>query len=573
MKIPEKTLEEIRDKLDIVDIVSRYINLKPSGSNFKALCPFHDEKTPSFVVSPEKQIFHCFGCGASGNVINFVQKIENISFIEAVKILAKEAGVSVFEREEDKEIDRKKGLLYAVLEFATLFYKKNLKREHGKDAYSYLIKRGITPPIMEMFNIGWAPYGEYILGKEAEKRGYTKEILLESGLVYKTKDGRYIDYFRGRIIFPIKDIKGRIIGFGGRVLGNGEPKYINTKDTPIFNKSHILYGIDIAKEYIKKRKEAFIVEGYMDLIAMHKNNIENTVATLGTSLTENQARILKRFSQKVFISYDGDKAGNKATLRGIKIFKKQGIKIGIISIPSGDDPDTYLKKHGRTSFLKLKEDSKTVLNFLIEVKEREFNIEDPDERVKFLRELIKDINEISDELELSTYLKAISEKYDVEERLLYSELSRIKRNSHINKDENPKGIRGNGIEKTQEAIIGIMLSDEEARDIALSRLSEKDFPNNIYKTIFTKIKELTIMNKEIGDIFFSLSDIEREKVGHAIKEASIFIEPARALFGFIEALESYKKKREYLDLLERIKKNEVDEKTLRVFLEKSKIKS
>ncbi len=573
MRIPEKTLEEIRDRLDIVDVVSRYIDLRPSGRNYKALCPFHDEKTPSFVVSPEKQIFHCFGCGASGNVINFVQKIENISFLEAVKMLAQEAGVSIGPEEEEQTTQRKKALIYGVLEFAHLFYKKHLKRDTGKEAYSYLIKRGITPPIIEAFGIGWAPFAEYFFGAEAEKRGYSKEILEKSGLIYKTKDGRYIDYFRGRIMLPIRDLKGRVVGFGGRILGNGEPKYINTKETEVFKKSDILYGIDIAKDYIKKRKEVFIVEGYMDLIALFKYNIENAVATLGTSLTQNQARILKRFSNKVFIAYDGDKAGNKATLRGIEIFKKQGIDVGIIKLPEGEDPDTFLQKYGRSTFLQLRESSKNILDFLIETKKKEYDISDPDERVKFIRALLQDLSYMSDELELTSYIKTISERFNIEEKLLYNELSRHKRRTRENSEKGLQNQNKKGIDKTQEAIIGIMFLDQEAKDIALSRLKEEDFPNNIYKSIFTKIKELAIIGKEAENIYFHLDDKERELVGEALKEASIFTEPAHALFGFIEALKEYQKKQEYLVLLEKIKNGEVSEEVLYAFLEKSKIKS
>ena len=570
MKIPEKTLEEIRDKLDIVDVVSRYIDLRPSGSNFKALCPFHDEKTPSFVVSPEKQIFHCFGCGASGNVINFVQKIENISFIEAVKMLAKEAGVPL-EEKEDKGTERKKALIYGVLEFAALFYKKLLRRETGKEAYAYLVKRGITPPIIETFSIGWAPFAEYTLGTEAERRGYTKETLVESGLIYKTKDDRYIDYFRGRIMFPIRDVKGRVVGFGGRVLGNSQPKYLNTKETPVFKKSDILYGIDIARDFIKKRKEVFIVEGYMDLIAMYKNKIENSVATLGTSLTINQARILKRFANKVYISYDGDKAGNKATLRGIDIFKRQGMDVGIIEIPEGEDPDTFLKKYGRSAFLALRERSRNLLDFLIDVRKRDYDLSNPESRIKFIRELIRDISGLSDELEITSYIKAIGEKFDVEEKVLYNELSRLKRRKTNGKEKTEK-VNRDGIEKTQEAILGIMMVDEEAKDIALSRLDERDFPTRIYRDIFTKIKELAIIGKKTEDIYFSLSDNEREIVGKAIREADIFTEPAHALFGFIKAIEEHRERKEYLDILDKIKKGEVDSKVLQVFLKKSKIK-
>ncbi len=570
MKIPEKTLEEIRDKLDIVDVVSRYIDLRPSGSNFKALCPFHDEKTPSFVVSPEKQIFHCFGCGASGNVINFVQKIENISFVEAVKMLAKEAGVPL-EEKEDKGTERKKALIYGILEFAALFYKKLLRREAGKEAYAYLIKRGVTPPIIETFSIGWAPFAEYTLGTEAERRGYTKETLVESGLIHKTKDGRYIDYFRGRIMFPIRDVKGRVVGFGGRVLGNSQPKYLNTKETPVFKKSDILYGIDVAKEFIKKRKEVFIVEGYMDLIAMHKNRIENSVATLGTSLTISQARILKRFAHKTFISYDGDKAGNKATLRGIDIFKKQGMDVGIIEIPEGEDPDTFLKKYGRSAFLALREKSRNLLDFLIDVRKKDYDLSNPEGRIKFIRELIRDISGLSDELEITSYIKTIGERFDVEERVLYNELSKLKKRKTREKEKIEEAKR-DGIEKTQEAILGIMMSDEEAKDIALSRLNEKDFPTHIYKDIFTKIKELAIIGKKAEDIYFSLNDNEREIVGKAMKEAAIFTEPAHALFGFIKAIKEYKEKQEYLDILDKIKRGEVDSKVLQVFLKKSKIK-
>ncbi len=336
MRFSSDLLEEIRNHCDIVNIISEYVHLKPAGKGFRGLCPFHEEKTPSFMVSPEKQLFHCFGCGEGGNVYNFIMKYEKVSFFEAVKMLAKKSGVSLPANEEKENIlYRKKERLSKLNNLVANYYREGLFRTpQGEKILNYLKKRGINDSTIEKYKLGYASAGWDVLTDFLNKKGYSYEDLIKVGLIKKSKtEGKFLDYFRNRIIFPIFDLQGRIIGFGGRVLDDSLPKYINSPETLIYNKGSNLYSLNFAKEDIRKNNSAIIVEGYTDVLITQQYGFNNVVASLGTALTIKQIELIKRFTDTVLIAYDADSAGNMATLRSLDLLVKSGLEVKVIDLP------------------------------------------------------------------------------------------------------------------------------------------------------------------------------------------------------------------------------------------------
>jgi len=329
------------------------VHLKPAGKGFKGLCPFHEEKTPSFMVSPEKQLFHCFGCGEGGNVFNFLMKYEKLSFFEAVKILAQKSGVSLpVDEEKENILHKKKERLYELNNLVANYYRECLfKTNQGKKVINYFKKRGINDISVEKYILGYAPPGWDALTNFLKKKGYSYEELIKAGLIKKSKiEGKYIDYFRDRIIFPIFSLSGRVIGFGGRVLDDSLPKYINSPETLVYNKGSNLYSLNFAKEDIRKKNYIIIVEGYTDVLITQQYGFNNLAASLGTALTTKQIDLIKRFTDTVLIAYDSDSAGNMATLRSLDLLVKAGLEIKVIALSQGYDPADFLIKKGRGTF-------------------------------------------------------------------------------------------------------------------------------------------------------------------------------------------------------------------------------
>jgi DNA primase len=359
----DEIIEEIRISNDIVDVVREYVQLKKTGKNYMGLCPFHKEKTPSFSVEPSKQLFYCFGCAKGGNVVNFIQLIENLSFRESIEFLANRAGIQLPGDESEEEQKRRKirdELININTEAARFFYSQIFIPENTI-ARLYLQKRGIGNKILNRFGIGYCPETDDSLFQYLKRKGFSEGSICLSGLVSHGKSGVYYDRFKGRIMFPIFDIKGKVIAFGGRVINQEGPKYMNSPETPVYHKGNVLYAMNFARQSDKKR--IFVVEGYMDVISLHQSGIINSVGTLGTALTEEQGRILKKYAEEVIISYDSDAAGQAAAMRSLDILNRLGCNVKVLEIPKGKDPDEYIRSKGKEEFEKIAENSVTLLEY------------------------------------------------------------------------------------------------------------------------------------------------------------------------------------------------------------------
>lgn len=419
--IPEELINQIKERVNIIDVVSDYLPLKKAGVNYKGLCPFHSEKTPSFTVSEEKQIFHCFGCGAGGNAITFLMKANGMTFPDAVAELAKRAGV-VIPKPERGSTDKGDRLdaLYKINEAAASFYHR-LLRESGK-ARGYLEKRGLAEETINDYGLGYGGDGWDSLFRFLSQKGYTLPLAEELGLIIPKKSGGYYDRFRCRILFPIFDISGRVIGFGGRSMDGSEPKYLNSPESVLFKKSESLYGLSAAKRWIRDADEALIVEGYMDLLSLHQAGVKNSVATLGTALTSGHLRLLKRFTGDIVTVFDADQAGVKATLRSLDLFLTEGIKARVLPMPEGHDPDTFVREIGGEEFGKKVGSSLPVMEFFIKAVSKGREPKGIQGTLKILEEVSPYLSKVSNKIEQSHYIKILSEVTGVKEELLAGEL-------------------------------------------------------------------------------------------------------------------------------------------------------
>ncbi len=428
--IPDDIVEEVRQTNDIYTVVSEYLRLKKQGRNYVGLCPFHNEKTASFSVSPEKQIYYCFGCGAGGNVISFIMKIEGLSFPEAVKFLADKAGITIPEdnQTEGNEKLREREQAYKLNELVKDFYHYLLKsHDIASEAREYLQKRGIDEPTVDKFQLGFAPGGWDGLLSYLGKKGYNPDYLEKQGLVLKkTKGSGYYDRFRNRLMFPIWDAKKNVIGFGGRVLDDSVPKYLNSPETNVFNKSINLYGINFAIPNIREQEHVVIVEGYLDVITCHQFGIQNVVASLGTAMTREQGKILARYAQRVYISYDSDNAGVAATLRGLDILQNSGCRVRVVTVPDGKDPDELIRKRGPEAFSRLiKDQAKGLIEYKLDKGMEKFDSNAVEGKIRIVSELIPSILEIQSEIEREEQVKFIASKLGISDHSLWGEIRKF----------------------------------------------------------------------------------------------------------------------------------------------------
>ena len=412
------TVEEIKSRCNIVDVVSSLVNLKRTGTNYKGICPFHNEKTPSFVVSEAKQIFTCFGCGASGDAIEFIMKYYNLTFPEAVERLALQYGIDLPSSYADQNKD-KEGYYDVNRQAARFFY--NAFTQRANPGFSYMKRRGIEPKVLQAFGIGYADEGWNSLIDFFADKNIKKEILIELGLVSE-KNGKMFDKFRNRVIFPIINTRGKVIGFGGRTLGDGEPKYLNSQESAVFQKKYNLFGLNLTRTEIQKEGYAILVEGYMDVIGLYQFGVRNAVASLGTALTENQARLLKRYTEKVIICYDSDEAGVNAALRGIDILREANLDVQVLHVSDGKDPDEYIKKHGKDEFLKLI-DQKAVsgIDYKIVLLKQKYRLSDTTESIKFLQNAALLLRKLTP-VEADLYIRKIASENRISEGALRREV-------------------------------------------------------------------------------------------------------------------------------------------------------
>ncbi|MFA7228083.1 MAG: DNA primase [Melioribacteraceae bacterium] len=468
MRIPEYKIDEIRNAADIVDIISAHVHLKKRGKNFIGLCPFHQEKTPSFTVSEDKQIYHCFGCAAGGNVFKFLMEFKNISFIEAVEEIADHVGIKI-EAENNQPDEKQNELeeLYEINILAARFFSDNLlKSSDGEQAREYLKRRNIKLQTQKIFGIGYAPYGwdNFLAHAKENKIDLTKSKLL--GLIDTNDKGEYYDKYRGRVIFPIFSPNGRVIAFGGRILENQEntAKYLNSPESPIYSKRRSLYGLFHSKDDIRKLDRAILVEGYMDLVSLFQAGVKNVVASSGTSLTEEQVQLLSRFTKNIIILFDADPAGQKASLRSIEILLKQDFEVKVIALPKGEDPDSFIIKFGKEKFDEEILRAKNFLEYQTSQFEEQGLFEDSADMTKAIRELVKTLALVSDELKRNLLMKTIAKRFNLREKLIESEL-----NTFLDQLKNRSGVIG---ERPEQRV----MTQKSAEQLALSAKPENENP-------------------------------------------------------------------------------------------------
>lgn len=495
VRYSDELIEEIKNKNDIVDIISQYVILKRSGRNFFGLCPFHKEKSPSFSVSPDKQIFHCFGCGIGGNVFSFIQKIDNITFVEALEQLAERAMIdlpSIVNNENTHELELK-SKIYQINDIAAKFYHERLYKPESKEAQEYVKKRKLDNKTLKNYLIGYSGnYNE--LYQELKKHGFSEEEILKSCLVNKTENGVFIDRFRKRLMFPIQDTRDRIIAFGGRVLDNSKPKYINSPENLVYHKGRNLYGLNVAKR--NPTQKILIVEGYMDAISLYQRGITNVVASLGTAMTEQQGRLLRKTSEQIIIGYDSDGAGQAATLRGLEILQNLGCDVRILQIYGSKDPDEFVNKFGPERLEKCIENAISLVEFKIKILRQNLNIENVNDKIKFLNELAKILSNVTNSMEREVYVEKISSDYKISKEAIYSEINKILYSNKplSKKDFLPKNT-SKSINRVQEDKIDI--STKKRESLLLYLLIQ--YP----KESFQKIKD---------EISIDLLKIEKNKI-------------------------------------------------------------
>ena len=510
--ISKETIEQVLMRNDIETLIGSYVSLKRAGSNLKGLCPFHSEKTPSFTVYPADNSFYCFGCGAGGDAISFIRKKENLDYPDAVEFLAQRAGITIVRDEKSNlqtmpKHDRNR--IFAMNKDAAKYFNHCLFADHpdAKAALAYFTeKRGLSIATIKHFGLGFAPNSFDAFSKYMLSKGYTYDELVAGFLCGKSEKGRYYDAFRNRIMFPIIDVSGNVIAFGGRVMDDSKPKYKNSSDTPVFKKSRNLFALNFARHHCQETM--ILCEGYMDVIAMHAAGFENAVATLGTAITSEQARMMSRYTKKVIISYDADEAGQKAAMRAVKMLTEVGLEVSILRVPGAKDPDEYIKNFGADKFRQVLGDSKSKFDYNLEsiLSKRDTNL--PQDKIRALHESENLISETYSSAERDIYIQRISEIFGVDKKSVKSDVDRIiaRANNARRKEEsqkvkqdaigysdrvNPDFIKAPAAAKNEEAVLGLLLMYPEHRKKAFDEelVSEDDFITELNRRVFSYIKQ------------------------------------------------------------------------------------
>ncbi len=491
MYYSEEVIEEVRTKNDIVDVISGYVRLQKKGSSYFGLCPFHNEKSPSFSVSREKQMYYCFGCGAGGNVFTFLMDYENFSFVEALKFLADRAGVELPEMEYSKEAKAKadrKAQLLEINKLAAQYFYVQLKSEQGRAAYAYLTGRQLSEETIKAFGLGYSNKYSDDLFSYLRRKGYPEELIRQAGLINTDEKHGIYDKFWNRVMFPIMDVNNRVIGFGGRVMGDAKPKYLNSPETEIFDKSRNLYGLNRARV---SRKPYFLVcEGYMDVIALHQAGFTNAVASLGTALTTGHASLIRRYVQEVYLTYDSDEAGTRAALRAIPILKEAGITAKVIRMDPYKDPDEFIKNLGAKEFERRIGQARNGFMFGLEMLEKEYDMNSPEGKTAFFREAAKRLIGFEDELERNNYIEAVAGTYHVTAESLQKLVAKtavsegmarpVARPKQASGNEKPKE---DGAKTSQKILLTWMIEDKRLFGIIRKYISPEDFPESLYHTV------------------------------------------------------------------------------------------
>ena len=568
----EEILNEVRQSNDIVDVISQYVHLKRSGRNFFGLCPFHNEKSPSFSVSPDKQIFHCFGCGVGGNVITFVSQIEGLNFVETVQMLAERANIQLPTLQNNGDTQREilKDKVYKVNEFTAEYYHQNLYKQQAKMAQEYVKKRQLTNETLKSFRIGFS--GKFDeLYQELKKQGFQEQEILESGLVNKNERGQYIDRYRNRLMFPICDARGRVIAFGGRVLDDSKPKYINSPENVVYSKGRHLFGLNVAKK--GDTKKLLIVEGYMDVISLHQRGITNVVAPLGTALTEQQGWLLRKNSEQIILSFDSDDAGIKAKLRAIDILQNMGCDLRVIQLEGAKDPDEYILKYGNMRFQNVIDKAFSVVEFKVKILKKELDLDNTNDKIKFLNEIAKLISKVDNTMEREVYIEKIAKEYDISKEAIYAEVNKLTykndksekilekakpviTHKKVETKEVPQAIK-----RRENTIISILLSgDLSIFEIIKQNIKPEDFQDEINHEIAKKLyEEFEKGNSNINGIIDTLEQEQQNQITMIMAEDYEIENLEKAIDDIIQAYKRDKlnnRKLEILELLEQTSNNE-----------------
>ena len=549
MYYPDTLIDEIRARNDIVDVISGYVRLQKKGNNHFGLCPFHSEKSASFSVSRQRQMYHCFGCGQSGNVITFIMKYENYTFPEALKLLADRAGVALPEIEysqEAKEKDDLKSRILAAYKEAGKYYYYQLRSEAGKRAYEYFRDRGLSDETINAFGLGYALTGRNLMYRYLKSKGFDDNVLKEMRIFYVNEREGMTDMFWNRAIFPIMDAKNKIIAFGGRVMGKGEPKYLNSPETMVFDKGRNLYGLNLART--SRKDNLIICEGYMDVIALHQAGFNQTVGALGTALTSGHVNLIKRYTDNVLLCYDNDEAGTKANLRAIPILREAGISVKVINMSPHKDPDEFIKNLGAEEFETRIRNAENAFYYEVRMLERNYDLNDPDGRTKFTEEVAKKLLKFDDSIARDNYQEAICVKYHINEESMKKLLGKLAaRGEGIPEYERPRsGMNSrsrdpdDGIKKTQKLLLTWICDTPEVYDQLKPYIEADDFTEEIYRTaasiLFGQLEEdrfdpAAIISRftneeeqsEVGSLFNTrLNDLNtKEERAHALKDILI----------------------------------------------------
>lgn len=566
----DEIIEEVRQTNDIVDIISQYMHLKRSGRNYFGLCPFHNEKSPSFSVSPDKQIFHCFGCGVGGNIFTFLTKIEGINFIEAVQMLAERANIQLptIENKGDIAKEELKAKVYKVNEYAANYYHKNLYKPESKIAQEYIKKRALTNETLKSYKIGFS--GKFDeLYKQLKKEGFEEKEILESGLVNKNDNGTYIDRYRNRLMFPICDVRGKVIAFGGRVLDDSKPKYINSPENIVYSKGRHLFGLNVAKK--GDTKKLLIVEGYMDVISLHQRGITNVVASLGTALTQQQGWLLRKNSEQIILSFDSDEAGQTAKMRAIDIMQNMGCDIRILQMEGAKDPDEYIIKYGNIRFQNLVEKALSVIEFKVKLLKKDLDLNNTSDKIKFLNQIAKLISKIDNTIEKEIYIEKIAKTYDISKEAIYAEVNKLsysKTNGEkvlekakpIIKHQNIEEIIPETIIKRENTVLAILLmGDLNIYQVIKYNIKIEDFKEKINQKIAKKLyEEFEKGNSNINGILDNLSEEEQNHITMIMADDYELTDIEKAIDDIIQNYQKEKLNQRKFNVLGELEKDDIN---------------
>lgn len=533
MYYAEDVIEEVRSRNDIVGVISEYVKLQRKGSSYFGLCPFHNEKSPSFSVSPDKQMYYCFGCGAGGNVFTFIQEYENYSFPEAMKFLAERAGITLPEKEYSQEERRAQDLRTRILnvnKMAAKYYYYQLRTENGRQAMEYLKNRCLSDETIRSFGLGYSNKYSNDLYLYLKKQGVSDELLRESGLMNVDERNGMYDKFWNRVIFPIMDVNNRVIGFGGRVMGDGKPKYLNSPETAVFDKSRNLYGLNVART--ARKKSMLVCEGYMDVISMHQAGFKNSVASLGTALTTQHASLLKRYTDEVILTYDSDGAGIKAALRAIPMLKAAGISTRVLHMNPYKDPDEFIKTLGPEAFQERMDQAENSFLFEISILERDFDMHDPEGKTGFYQAAARKLMEFDQELERENYIQAVAERYQISFDSLRKMVNREAMRGAVPRREREEVVRPqkkrekeDGKKTSQRLLLTWLIEQKGLYEKISAYITPEDFTDPLYREVAEKLfEQLKTGEVNPARILSAYEDAEQQREVAALFNATVRVE-------------------------------------------------